>query len=939
TILCINTQFTSLQAQTTPETISLKGKWSFSLDTLKTGVEEGWFSKKLADEIQLPGTTDEQKKGRANNRKETGRLTRVYPYYGPAWYQKEIEVPAKWSGKHIFFTMERTKTSQVWLDDTYLGTQNSLTTTQVYELTSLLTPGKHMLTVCIDNENNPPIGNPHQLSDGTQTNWNGLLGNIELQIKDPVYMTDVQVYPNVPNKKAIVRIDFNTRCKGNLTISANSWNTKFNHKIITVTIPFETGTDNVFETTVSMGDSVQLWDEFSPALYALKVDFTGQFEGKQVHDQNVVNFGMRNFTTNGKQFQVNGKTIFLRGKHDACVFPITGYAPMDKEEMIRIFKIAKSYGINHYRYHTWCPPRASFEAADVVGIYLQPELPLWGSLGKSDQQTNGDVELKIDDSPEGQRIDYLLEEGKRMMKMFGNYASFCMFGLGNELHGDRGAMGKMIEIYRKADPRHLYTQGSNNFLTEPRLSPGDDYWSTTLTGGHYNAGVYYPDTKGLEVRSSFPQHKNGHVNNDHPNTLYDYSTGIKNVPVPVISHENGQYQVYPNFKEIEKYTGVVQARNFEIFRERLEKAGMLDQSDDFFKASGALAVICYREEIETALRTDGFGGIQLLDLQDFPGQGTALVGILDAFMDSKGFITPEKWREFCSEIVPLARMKKRTWTNNETFEAGIQIANFGASAINETLVKWSLTDKLNKQVATGEIKVSIPQGKLFNAGDISVGLSKIKQAQQLLLNIALEGTTACNTYQIWVYPEKVNVNVPKGVTISNKLDEVTINILKGGGNVLLLPDTSTVKNAIEGAFQTDFWCYPMFKKYSPPGTLGILCNPVHPIFNSFPTEFHSNWQWWPLLKNGIALKLDKTQADFRPIVQVIDNFERNLKLGVIFECKVGEGKLLVCSCNLLNQQDKPEARQLLSSLLKYASSKDFNPIKSLGLDVLKDCLQ
>ena len=102
--------------------------------------------------------------------------------------------------------------------------------------------------------------------------------------------------------------------------------------------------------------------------------------------------------------------------------------------------------------------------------------------------------------------------------------------------------------------------------------------------------------------------------------------------IPVVSHEIGQYEVYPNFHEIEKYTGVLKARNFEVFRDRLKETGMLDWADDFFYTSGKLSVQCYKEELEAAARTKRLAGYQILDIQDFSGQGTALVGILDALI-------------------------------------------------------------------------------------------------------------------------------------------------------------------------------------------------------------------------------------------------------------------------------------------------------------------
>ena len=125
------------------------------------------------------------------------------------------------------------------------------------------------------------------------------------------------------------------------------------------------------------------------------------------------------------------------------------------------------------------------------------------------------------------------------------------------------------------------------------------------------------------------------INAKPPETVSDYTESISKFDVPVISHEIGQWCVYPNFNEMKKYTGVLKPRNFEIFRETLEENQMLDQANDFLVASGKLQTLCYKEDIESALRTPGFGGFQLLDLHDFPGQGTALIGVLDPFWEEK----------------------------------------------------------------------------------------------------------------------------------------------------------------------------------------------------------------------------------------------------------------------------------------------------------------
>ena len=932
-------QSVDFSTKTSKGTYSLSGKWYFKLDPSDEGIKKEWFNQVLKDSMYLPSTTDVQEKGELNTKTEIGRFTRLYPYGGPAWYQKEIEIPENWNGKELLFFMELTKASMVWVDDHLVGKQISLTAPHVYNITQYLTPGNHLISVRIDNSDNPPVGWPHQISDQTQTNWNGVLGRIELHVKDPVWMKNVQVYPDIHKRDVDIEIQFNQKCSGNFTLEANAWNTNKEHQIKPVKIHFETSDDGLYTTSLNIGKGMLLWDEFDPALYKLKITFEGEFEGEKVSDHKEVDFGMREFTTNGSQFEVNGKTVFLRGKHESHVFPITGHVPMEVDEWIRIFNISKSYGMNHYRWHTCMPPKAAFVAADIAGIYLEPQLPRWGQVGDSDLNfTLEDVEIKKDSSDAAELVDYMMFEGFEILKTFGNHASFCMFSLGNELHGDRELMSQMVNRFRDFDNRHLYASGSNNFLWSPKLSESDDFWTTTFTGGHYSPGKYYPDTKGLDTRSSYPVHTVGQINNVYPNTEYTYSSAIEDVPVPVISHENGQFQIYPNFEEIKKFTGVVRAKNYEIYRERLKKAGMLDQANDFFRTSGQLAAICYRAEIETAIRTNGFGGFQLLDLQDFPGQGTALVGMLDVFMDSKGIITPKKWREFCSEVVPILKMEKYTWTNREQFNGMVSLANYGSADINSTM-KWTVVDEKGKTVDKGKIKVNSPQGTVTDFEEIKLDLSEFYLPQKLEVHLSLDNSTAKNSYPVWVYPSDVDTETTEEVKVASALDEETIATLKNGGKVLLLPDTTMLSNAIDGAFQSDFWCYPMFKKYSPPGTLGILCDPEHAVFNEFPTEFHSNWQWWPLLKHGKAMILDNTPDDFRPLVQVVDNFERNHKLGVMFECKIGKGKLLVSSCSFKEQHKYPETRQLLHSILKYMKGKNFQPEYELSVRKINELLK
>ena len=539
-----------------------------------------------------------------------------------------------------------------------------------------MTPGEHALTILVDNAKLPPVGPAHAVDERTQTNWNGIVGSIELRATDPVWLEDIQVYPAAMKRLAVVRATIGNitgkAALGTITMQCGSFNVAtpsiFQAQSFKVNAPVR---QNSVEFMYAPGGDVPLWDEFRPAMLRLKLKLEATVEGKPYGDERTINFGLRDFIRDRNRLLINGHPVFLRGKLDCCFFPLTGYPPMNKAGWRRILSIARSYGINHYRFHSWCPPEAAFEAADELGMYLQIELPNKRSAfdaPESREAAKHNIDyLDVDRSQKDKSLyEYAAREGELIFRAFGNHPSFVMFTLGNEL-GRNAGMFKLVSRFRTLDPRRLYAQGSNNMHWNPSLVQGDDFWVTCKTGNS------------LPVRGSFSvlDFRTPHIETRPPSTMVDYRDSIAGIPVPVVAHEVGEYEVSPDFREIPKYTGVLKARNLEAFRRRLEAAGMLDQAQDFVRASGELAVICYREDIEAALRTPELGGFQLLDLQDFPGQGTALVGILNVFMESKGLIAPEAWCRFCCETVPLVRVKKYTWTTAEVFSGQVQVAHYG----------------------------------------------------------------------------------------------------------------------------------------------------------------------------------------------------------------------------------------------------------------------
>lgn len=393
-------------------------------------------------------------------------------------------------------------------------------------------------------------------------------------------------------------------------------------------------------------------------------------------------------------------------------------------------------------------------------------------------------------------------------------------------------------------------------------------------------------------------------------------------------------------------TTFLRAWNLEVFKNGLIKSGMRDQDLDFHKASGALSALCYKAEMEAALRTAGMAGFQLLDLQDFPGQGTALVGILDAFMDSKNVISQEEWVHSCNDVVLLLEFPKYCWKNDEIFHAELQVANYSNKTRKDDIV-WELVNQQNQILKTGTFSnVEIVNGRLESVGKIQISLNSILKAEKLNLRVRFVHSGYSNSYPIWCYPSAQEVVIPDEITVTHQLNTDVISLLKQGQKVLLFPTAESVKDkSVAGLFPPDFWNYGMFKRISEnvnkpvsPGTLGLLMNPDHPLFNNFPTDFYTNWQWWSIVKASRALELNKTTPEYRPMVQVIDNLERNNKYGLIFEFAVGDGKLLVCMAPLSDMPDDPAARQLYVSIINYMESEEFAPGYSVEQNLLSDLL-
>jgi beta-galactosidase len=884
-------------------TQSLAGTWRFALDRSDVGIARRWFDRDLPDRIHLPGILEAQGYGdpigihtpwvlslydhdwylRADYKAYTRPGHVQVPflcqpprhYVGVSWYQREIDVPAGWAGLRVELHLERTRwLSTVWVDSDRIGSVRSLVAPHDYDL-GRLAPGRHRLTIRLDTRMQLPYRpDAHSISDSLGGAWNGIVGKIELKATSPVWIEDAEVFPNLARRTAAIRIRIGNESgrRGMGLLSAGG-----------VTAPVAWTVHGVqTELDVPLGPDAALWDEFHPVLQHLTLRLTGP----GADDRRELTFGLRQFGTEGQSFTINGRKVNLRFTHDGGDFPLTGYPPTDVASWTRIFRICQQWGLNGMRFHSWCPPQAAFTAADQLGFFLQPECGMWNAI-----------------SPGTPMDKELYAETRRILKAYGNHPSFVMLSPSNEPSGRwKEALPPWIAHFRAVDPRHLYCPGTGwSYLDAPGPARGVDFL--------------------INVREGYGYPLRG------PSAWFggDYDRSLKGVDVPVLAHELGQWAAYPDYSIIRKFTGYLRPGNYEIFRDSLAAHGMLDRDRDFAWASGRYQLACYKQDIEANLRTAGMAGFELLDLHDYIGQGTAPVGVLDTFWDDKGYVQPAEWRQFCSNTVPLARLRRRVFTTADELSSGIEMYHFGPVPLVDAVGEWRILDASGRAVASGRWPAAlIPIGKNFVLGNVAVSLAAFRAPAAYKLVVDLRGTSFENSWKFWVYPARESTAAPPNVLVTRSWDAAKAR-LASGGRVLFLPRPADLPWTCPPLdVRPIFWNRQMVPAWS--RMLGLWNEVRDPALAEFPTEAYCDWQWSELVRDARAINLGSLPAALQPIVQPIDDWNRNWKLGLLFECRVGPGRLMVCSADLTSDLDhRPAARQLRRSVLDYMGGPKFDP--------------
>ena len=929
-------------------TVDLSGNWEFLADSADTGISEAWWNREFLNEIQLPGSMQEQGFGynltadlpytAASYAVDDWKLKTIYApyrepgrvklswaltpekfYVGPAWYRREFSIPDNWNGCPVRLFLERCHwVSSIWVDGNPMGEQNSLSVPHTYDLGNLKA-GIHNLVIRIDNRMHVPVGlNAQALTDMTQTNWNGIVGKLEIIRMEKLEISRMTLHPDASKKQVriqalianhsghagegVLSLMARTRGKDPYVVPKNSYPVKW------------AVSGGEAEILLHLGEEAPCWDEFNPVLFDLKAVVSIDEEEVATRQET---FGLRTVEVRDKQIILNSNRIFLRGTLENMLFPLTGFPPMDEDAWEKEFSIIKSYGMNHIRFHSSCPPEAAFSAADELGLYLQVEGPAWAEVEKDSRVA-----------------EYLMQETRRILDQYGNHPSFLMFACGNEFGGSNG--GKTYQPPHLLPHQAMPPEPVLNALGAEFLSQWVVYIKGLTDRQLISSSAGWPYLAENDYHIMHEPFRMRYVfNRLAPNTITDFVNLVQAHPVPLVSHETGQWCAYPDYSMIPEFTGFLKAMNLEIYRDFARKNGLEHLTGDFAKASGQFQVILCKEEIEAQLRTPGAAGFQLLGLQDYPGHGLAPVGVVDAFWNRKPYVSPEGFRRFCGPVVTLALMAKRVWINSETFSAALKVAHFGNESITDAKIIWLIRDMGNTIIGTDTIHVNLlPKDNLVSIGQVKMDLSSVNKAMKMKLLVKIAGSSWVNDWDFWVYPHSVNTTVPAAVKVITDAGSALQEAVGKGEKILFVPGKEQVNVVDPGLFEPLFW-----STVDGTGTLGILCRDSHPVFASFPTDNHADWQWWELLRTSLPLNVTGVQALEDIPLQVIDNWVRAYKLGLIFECRIDNSQILVCAMDIVNDLEKrPVARQLRYSLLNYLAGQPSHPIPVISMHTFREIL-
>jgi len=897
--------------------VDLNGTWEFKLDKEGVGTTQGWHEGQGTFDrtIQIPGVPQAQGIGTPNYRQK-------HQFLDPFWVRRKFQMPAITSGQRVWLRLGGVlPAAAVYLNGAYVGYTKSSRTQQRVDVTEFVKPGiENLMAIKVCDFPKVRLDGIYEWQEVSMI-WSGVYRPVCLEITDQVSLIDEYIQPRLVQSKTDVSFTLSHPSPSPLRVVLRAMDGKRVIGSTTVTVPAGK-TEGSAE--VKLGKFIT-WYPTHPKLYTMET-LIYRGGGPQPIDKGGLRFGMREIATTTNKFMLNGKPIYVRCMGDIALYLDTIAPPVDLNWYLPRLKLARDFGINMGKVCVEMWSQDFVEAADEAGIMLIQEVPFGVGPGLRANRYTINQEFR----------NYFSYELDGLVKQSRNHASVVSYSMSSELEFGQQTQESFNFFSRdftsqaKKLAPHALAIDCTGYVDSIKTAKGDritDFYASIIP------------TWSKEVLDETV------VNNDSRH--------------PALLHEWNWWSCYPDPTDKPKYKDTQMLPTwFDTLLESARKNGQEDLIPTYRRNSLWLQTISRKDGLEYARRCPHVEGFILWSWVDFHQYAE---GVLDDFWQPKNVSAQEFLKSAGDTVIVLAREGNRSLRLGERERIPVAVSHYGEANLAGSVLKWKAM-RGNKVFDQGHLPLpSIKYGELTQAGDVAVKLPNADKGYKFELLVSLEKrgkVVNANNWSFWAFPEpgcdvialgqatnaghtignavflrlkpasSVPIPAQTKLVVADVVDQPLADYIKRGGKCLLFTWGAVIEqDKIYYKGMPNFYTYFRALPWNAgPGNAGSVITP-HPALAGFPCEELCDLQFVWAIRGVIPMNFEPLrQYGVKPIIRMIDFYKNNANNAHLLEFRVGTGRVLATSLNILtNLNQKLDVRNLTASLMRYAESENFAP--------------